>query len=119
MNRVGFLFDKSSALSPEEQAAWNFLCPLKSVRTERISFQSLDRRSVISRLPHLLWWHFDTSRQLPFVALSPEVVSSVRAFVQKGDSLLLSLLASQYVVDLGVEELKPNVTVKGAWEEAT
>ena len=129
MKRIGFLSDNSSTPSKEERAAWNLLSSLKSVRTERISFQSLNQRparqnakrageSAISRLPHLLWWHFETSTQLPSVALNPEVVSNLRLYIEQGGSLLLSLLATPYIADLGVEDSKPNIVRKGAWDEA-
>lgn len=117
MKHIAFLFDKSSRFSPEEHSAWDFLSRLKSVRSTRISFQSLTRQSNSHQLPHLLWWHFDSSKEIPKDTLYPEVVSRLRDHVQKGGSLFLSLIAAQYVVDLGFEELRPNIIKKAVWDE--
>jgi glycogen debranching enzyme len=117
MKRVGFLFDKSSTPSPEEHAAWKYLSRQDSVQSSRVSLQSLNRPSGIVTLPHLLWWHFDSSTQLPLCAIDPRTISALRKFVQNGGSLFLSLLASPYVVDLGIEELRPNEIIKGTWDK--
>jgi glycogen debranching enzyme len=118
MKRVGFLVDMSLGLSDEERAAWKYLSSLQSFRPNRISFQSLNRKSKITTSPpHLLWWHFDSSRNIPPPSLNPEVISSLQDFVRGGGSLFLSLLAAQYVADLGFEDVRPNILTKGAWDE--
>lgn len=117
MIRAGFLFDDSVTPSAEERAAWNFLSSQKSFKPQKVSFQSLIRQSAIRNVPHLLWWHFDTSTVLPQATLQPEVTSLLREFVHRGGSLFFSLLALQYVVNLGVEKVGPNVVVKGIWSE--
>jgi glycogen debranching enzyme len=117
MIKIAYLFDNSTVLSPEERAAWNLLRSVRTIKSTRTSFQSLTRQSASHRLPHLLWWHCDSSTVLPIAALSPDVITTLRSYVQNGGSLLLSLLASQYVVDLGIEESRPNFVSKSAWNE--
>ncbi|HEY6951837.1 MAG TPA: DUF4960 domain-containing protein [Bacteroidota bacterium] len=117
MIHLGFLFDYSAGLSPEELAARKFLSSRRSVNASHISFQSLNRKSTISRLPPLLWWHFDSSTTIPGCALNSRAISRLRSYVYNGGSLLLSLLAAQYVVDLGIEELRPNTIGNDPWGE--
>ena len=117
MNSIGFLFDEILKLSAEEEAAARFLRSLKSFRIDLHSIQSLNQESAITKLPSLLWWHFDSSISLPSTALQPEAVSVIREYIRRGGSLFLSLLASQYVVNLGLEQKQPNIVSKGSWNE--
>jgi glycogen debranching enzyme len=117
MKRTAFLVVDPDNLTQEERSAWSFLRGLRGYGGRIIRFSSL------ARDPHLLdecavaWWHFDASTMISDAALRSEVIQSLTVFVSKGSGLLLSLHASQYVVDLGIESVRPNICVSGLWDE--
>ena len=115
MKSVFYLVADSAHLSDEEQAGWKFLKRNRGFIARKISFPRLARNPETLKGNSVLWWHFDSSVNLPPSALDPSVVSSIRDFVKRGGSLLLTLLSAQYIVDLGVEEARPNVVEKGEW----
>jgi len=115
MKQIGFLVDDSAALSEEERAAWEFLRRQRQLKPRTFSFQQLSKNPSLLRTCSTLWWHHDSSIAIPGAAISSDVLDRIREFVARGNSLLLSLLASQYVVDLGIESTKPNVVTRGVW----
>jgi glycogen debranching enzyme len=130
MLTVGYLVS-SAPSSREETAAWQFLSVRKDAKAQRIDFSLLRASNIdfgelsraakshISKLPNVLWWHYESSEQIPSEALDPNVLSALRAYVERGGSLLLSLSAAQYVVDLGFEEIRPNHIAHGAWNQSS
>lgn len=115
MKRIGYLVADSRHLSEEELAGWKFLKKQRRFRWGRVSLPQLTRTPTSLRQFSTLWWHFNSSLKLPPAAFDPSVVSSIKEFVKHGGSLFLSLLSAQYVVDLGVEEVGPNVIEKDQW----
>lgn len=115
MKRVGYVVATDS-LSLEEGSGRSYLQSCKTLQSSIIPLIHLSSTPVRA-LPALLWWHYDSSTQFPPDALNPEVISAIRRYLRSGGSLLLTLLAAQYVVDLGIEIVRPNVITKGAWKE--
>ena len=115
MKRVGYLVADPSHLSPEEAAAWKFLLPNEQFKNTLLPFERLSSGATPLQGLSALWWHYDSAATLPRAVLDPSIVSGLRNYVRQGGSLFLSLLAAQYVVDLGLEEVRPNVIEKGRW----
>jgi glycogen debranching enzyme len=115
--RVGYLVGNPSIVSGEERGAWKFLQEQKDVKAKRLTFESIKEIPASLRSFDLLWWHFDSSVDLPFDSLDPQVLTSIASYLRRGGRLLLSLLASQYTVPLQIETAVPNVRMKGPWTE--
>ncbi|NKB90191.1 MAG: hypothetical protein GKS06_18445 [Acidobacteria bacterium] len=56
----------------------------------------------------VLWWHHAAAGPLPSAALAEAALETVRAHLSTGGALMLSLLASPWVVPLGLETVGPN-----------
>jgi glycogen debranching enzyme len=117
--KIAFLVADPLSLSAEEQAAWDYLRSLRSVGAKRLSFQSIRQNPKRLLDFELVWWHLDSSTSIPEVALEPKTVAGFIAFLKSGRGLLLSLLAAQYVVDLRLESVRPNIVTSGSWEESS
>jgi len=115
MIRIGFLITESRPLSSEEQAAWKWLASAKSLRAKQVCFSQLSS-SALDKFD-VLWWHDDASLQLPADSTGADVRKTLLRYVQKGGSLLCSLLAAQYVHTLGLEATPPNIVRKDAWDQ--
>ncbi len=115
MKRIGYLVADSRHLSEEELAGWMFLKKQRRFHCRRVSLRQLIKTPTSLRQLSILWWHFDSSIELPPAVRDPSVVSSIREFVDRGGSLFLTLLAAQCVVDLGFEEVRQNILEKGKW----
>jgi glycogen debranching enzyme len=117
VKKIAFLVIDPDTLTHEERAAWSFLSQLRGYRARRVRFSSIERNPRLLDNYDLAWWHFDSSTALPDISLTADVVETMKSFVSKGCGLLLSLLSSQYVVELGLEPVRPNICVSGAWNE--
>ena len=115
MKKVGYLVADPACLSPEEAAAWKFLLPEEQLKNTLLPFAQLSLNPSALNELSVLWWHYDGAPSLPASVLDPRVVTSIRNYVRRGGSLFLSLLAAQYVTDLGIEEVRPNIIEKGPW----
>lgn len=117
MTTIGYILADAKRGTEEERSALAFLRKRYGASaTKTISFPRLVNPSRLPA-PRVIWWHVDTSTRLPEEALDPGVIATLRRYVERGGTLLLSLAAAQYVVDLGVESVRPNVIVKGNWQE--
>ena len=117
MTTVGFLTSKILSASPEELAAWSFLKSRKTIRARRILSDNLQKNPGLLKDIDVLWWHFDSSVEIPNVYKGEGLILVLRDFVTRGGGILLSLLAAPYVADLGLETIRPNVCVRTAWSE--
>ncbi|HCV42249.1 MAG TPA: hypothetical protein DGH68_02105 [Bacteroidetes bacterium] len=115
MKKIGYLVADAGNFSHEEAAGWKFLISCEQFKNTLFPFGQLPTKPAKLNEFSALWWHYDSSTSLPTVALDPFVITSVRNYVQRGGTLLLSLLAAQYIVDLGAEETRPNFVEKGQW----
>ena len=114
---IAFLAHDPESLSAEERAALRFLSQKRVFRARILTFDAIRKRPSALRRLDLLWWHFDSAETLPPSALDSLVCDALREYLKRGGSLLLSLLAAQYPVDLGLEGVRPNVILRGPWPE--
>lgn len=117
MKTIGYLIYNPQALSEEEKAGWDFLSSLKEFKAEKIPFAAISRKPSVLKGYDVVWWHFDSSITIPPLVLEPEILTTIKQYAEQGGSLLLSLLAAPYIVDLGFENSRPNFIAKGAWEQ--
>ncbi len=113
--RVAYLLADPENPSREEQAAWNFLSRQSQFACRTLALPDLLRTPGRLRDCDLLWWHFDSSLALPAAARDPELLIALRQWLTAGGSLFLTLLATPFVCDLGLETQRPNFLAKGAW----
>ncbi|MGB2867899.1 MAG: GH116 family glycosyl hydrolase [Bacteroidota bacterium] len=116
---IGYLVHSEKNLSAEEAAGWSFVSALKDRKARKITFDSIRRRPKTLSEFDLLWWHFDSNPTIPDIALDPLLRLSLKHYLQRGGSMLLSLLAAQYVVDLNFEQQRPNLISKGLWDQTS
>lgn len=117
MKTIGYLIYNPQVLSDEEKAGWNFLSSLKEFKAEKIPFASISRKPCVLKKYDVIWWHFDSSITMPLLVLDPGILNAIKLYTEHGGSLLLSLLAAPYIVDLGFENSRPNFIAKGAWKQ--
>lgn len=115
MTTVGFLYDSNDA-SEEERSAWSFLTSRPRIKAKRLSVSELIHSPKLLK-SDVLWWHCDSSTEIPTVMKDPDVITVVRNFAYRGGGILLTLLASPFVVDLGFETKYPNRVALGEWRE--
>ena len=115
---IGFLIiGRGRKLNAEEQAALDWLSSQKRHRLKLLSFQDLAANRNTLRGIDVLWWHNASTPQLPAIAKRARVLDLLRAYLERGGGLLLSLLAAQHIVDLRLESQRPNVVIAGRWNE--
>jgi len=117
VKKIGYLIAHSEHVSPEEGTAWKFLLSCNQFNNSFLPLAQLSINSSTLKTFPVLWWHYDSSAALPPAVLGRPVIETLRSYVKRGGSLFLSLLAAQYVVDLGVEEVRPNIIEKGQWKK--
>jgi glycogen debranching enzyme len=113
MKKIAFI-TSGAKLSPEELAGLRFA---HTIGASRLTFSTLPDPVSLLRRYRVLWWHYDTARGLPSEARTAEHLSCLRSYVEAGGSILLTLLASQYVYHLRFESTRPNFVRKGTWAE--
>ncbi len=119
MTNVGFLTINLLPATPEQVAAWTFLNSCKRIRARQISIEDLSRNPRLLKAVDVLWWHFDSSLEIPIVLQDKAAIQTLLEFTDQGGGILFSLLAASYVVDLGIETVRPNVCIRSAWSEAS
>ena len=117
MKTVGYIVHDLRPISAEENAAWQWLAARKELESARIDLGVLARSPDEIRRFDALWFHDDSSLQLPALFSDAVVRSAFQAYVRGGGALLLSLLGTQALGPLGFESNTPNIVRKGAWEE--
>ena len=117
MTNVGFLTIDPDSPSSEELAAWTFLGSCKAIRGRQISFAEIGRNPKLLNKVDVLWWHFDSSVEIPGILEDEAIIRLLLSFVDRGCGLLLSLLAAPYVVELGLESVRPNIRTLASWSE--
>ncbi len=116
MITVGFLTHAKTLQTKEAQSAWAWIGKEK-VKARRITFNEIASSPAILDQCNILWWHYDQAIDLPQDAKGNGIKNSISAFVQKGGSLFLTLLAAPYVADLGFESARPDTIRKGSWDQ--
>lgn len=95
-----------SSLAGESLAAWEWLQSRPEVDARYLQLADLP----VASLAHgaIVWFHHARSPELPSTAMRPEALDTVRAHLQGGGGLLLSLMATPWAVPLGLETRPPN-----------
>jgi glycogen debranching enzyme len=115
--RIAFLTLDRSRLSDEQRAAFHFLMRTRGIQAKRVSLSQLEHTVASTSSFDLIWWHDDT---LPLHAsrlLDADMARYLRTYIEKGGTLLLSLLAARGIVDLDLEHRPPNRITRGKWRE--
>lgn len=112
--RIGYLTDKGEeSFTKEEKSGLEWLknhFPSSKV----VNFGKLGGINLESEFD-ILWWHYDSGTSIPESAKTPTALRKIKGFLERGKGVLLTLLAAQYSVDLGIESVRPNVIVKEGW----
>lgn len=97
---LGLAASREAISNPDEKAAadWFFAVYPDAAY---VSFQSIASGRNLSNY-QVIWWHFDAAQELPAVALTNEVIHTLKTYRSEGGRLLLSAFAVQYVEALGV-----------------
>lgn len=117
MIRIGYLTVSKTPRNGEDRSAWGWISKQKDIEATRVLFSEINEIPKIHDRFELLWWHENDAVELPSDMRKEEIKRALNAFVRSGGSLFLSLLASQYVVELGLESVGPNVVRKGVWDQ--
>lgn len=117
VTRIAFLVDPLQQPTAEEAAAWRFISLAKDLRAKRIRFDRLPGIEELRRSYDLLWWHSDRGPELPLSAQTDRCTRTIRTFVERGGSLLLSLSPTSYVTTLGFEPTPPDHRSNEPWTE--
>lgn len=112
--KLGFLGTASTSegLSDEEAAAFAFV--QEEYDAIYISFNQLSSSDTYTDIVNVIWWHSNTSQSLPALASNSSVIDRIHNFLDDGKGLFLSGFATQWVVQLGVEDSTPQEVVKGS-----
>jgi hypothetical protein len=78
-----------------------------------VSFADIKNSKVNLNEYALLWWHNDSQKSLPVLALDPSVTSKLKIFNLSGGAFFFSSWAVQYVSELGIA--KDGKAVNNIW----
>jgi len=101
-SKVGFLGTASvraEITDPDEKAASDWLFA-NYQNVEYISFQDIIGGANLDY--SVIWWHYDSSIDLPEVAFNATVTEKLKTFYSEGGGLLLTTFAARYVEALGL-----------------
>jgi glycogen debranching enzyme len=118
MMHAAFIIPVDRPLTPEEFQAWNFLTKEPEVKARRLTLAQVAAKPSVLDLYNVVWWHCDAEYP-ESTQINPRVVEAFKKYVSGGGSGLLSLLAAQFVVDLGLEQVRPNIVLHGHWSETS
>ncbi len=104
---LGIAATRSEITDPDEKAAAEWFFSTYG-NAEYISFQ--DIKDGIQLDYSVIWWHYDSSMELPGIALENAVVEKLQSFYADGGGILLSTFATRYVeaLDLVPDGKGPN-----------
>ena len=107
---VGFIYnDINGELEDEKKAAIEFVEQNNNLRLKTFTFEQLGKTKEILNGIDVLWFHRVDTAHAPNIITEPQVLSSLKDFVQKGGNILLTQDAFPYIVDLGLETEMPQI----------
>ncbi len=115
--KIGYLTSSKIPRGVEDRSAWEWISKEKGIKATRLLPSEIKENPRILDRCDLLWWHEDEAVEIPPDFNEEATRKAINAYLRRGGSLLLSLLASQYVVNLGLEPAIPNVVRKGEWDQ--
>ena len=97
---IGTAASKNLITNPDELAAsaWLFSEFPSAVY---ISFADIAAGTSLEGID-VMWWHYDSAKELPDSALNTTVINRIKNYLNKGGNILLTTFASQYVDALGI-----------------
>jgi hypothetical protein len=95
-----------SGLDEEAAAALTWLRGRVEFRTTYLQLGDLDSAELPSGA--VLWWHYSANLTMPSTALHAATVAAVQRHLADGGAAFLSLLATPWVVPLGLENSAPD-----------
>lgn len=96
---LGVASTRAGITNPDEKAAADWL--FKNFQhVEYLSFQDLANGATLDY--SVIWWHFDSSMDLPEIAFNSAVTSNLKNYYSEGGNLLLTTFAARYVEALGI-----------------
>jgi len=96
---LGIANVRAEITNPDEKAASDWLFS-NYQNVEYISFQDIVDGANLDY--SVIWWHFDSSLDLPEVAFNATVTDKLKTFYAEGGGLLLTTFAARYVEALGL-----------------
>jgi len=112
VKRIGYIVPGGREQTAEELAGWSFLRRSAPGNTLRVR-PGRGLSELNPRHTPVVWWHTDADVS-PLVE-HDDTLPSLRRYIEGGGTLLLSLIASRAVVDLGIEQNVPTVVPRSAW----
>jgi Amylo-alpha-1,6-glucosidase len=108
--KVCFLTDpKDFKNIPELDSAFVYLQNDKSVVVKALTFKEISESPDILNNFNVLWFHKPDTPSFTAREVNGKVIEAINNFVKNGGGLLLTLDAFNYVNNLGVEPVKPQV----------
>ena len=114
--RIAYLIPDNRPLTLEELQAWTYLSKAATIKARKITFAKVAAEPSLLAAYDVIWWHCEGGYPDKEQITSP-LVQAIKTGVSHGRGLLLSLLACQFVTDLGLETVSPNVIARGEWTE--
>lgn len=98
---LGTAANESLIADADEKAAFAWF--KKNVpNAEYVSFSTIKNDDDALSKFSVLWWHLDSSQNLPSMATSTKVVEAISSYYNNGGSLFLSSFAVKYAATIGV-----------------
>jgi hypothetical protein len=98
---VGFASSRSGITNPDEKAAADWLFG-NYPHAEYVVFDDINTGKVNLSKYKVIWWHYDSSQQLPDVSNYGNILNALKAYYAGGGNFLFSGYADQYLVPLGI-----------------
>lgn len=86
---------------PDEKAAWNWL-RTDNPEAQFVSFDDVKNGKIDLSSFTVVWWHEDSTQNLPAIAFDPTVLSLLKNYYNNGGSFLLTTYGALYVEALGI-----------------
>ncbi len=104
---LGVAASRSEITDPDEKAAADWFFSTYG-SAEYLSFQDIKDGESLDY--SVIWWHYDSSMELPGIALDGAVTEKLKTFYADGGGILLSTFAARYVeaLDLVPDGKGPN-----------
>lgn len=78
------------------------------------SFQDIVMDAAVLDGHSTVWWHYDSNVALPLIAQNPVITGAIESAHAAGASIMLTGLATQYVVYIGLDDIGPGEVSQAA-----
>lgn len=98
---LGTAVTADGIVNNDEKAAWTWL-QTNYPDAVYVSFNGIQNGTAFLEKYKALWWHFDSSQDLPSIANDANVIKALQSYYKVGGNLFLSGFAIRYVEALGI-----------------